>query len=74
MTINTRNYGDADNVASDVKALHDIIARQGSHLVTACLAESLGTTSLKFGLSFNCSKRVLNAMVKDLTEQTLERI
>ncbi len=74
MTINTRNYGDIDNAASDVKALHDIIARQGSHLLTACLAEHLGTTSLKFGLSFNCSKRVLNAMVKDLTDQTLERI
>ena len=74
MTTNVREYGDIDNVASDVKALHDIISRQGSHLVTACLAESLGNKALKFGLSFNCTKRVLNSMVKDLTEQTLERI
>jgi len=74
MSINTRSYGDVDNVSRDVKALHDIIARQGSHLVTACLAESIGNTALKFGFTFNASKRVLESVVEDLREQTLERI
>ena len=74
MSNNTRNYGDIDNVAGDVKALHDIIARQGSQLVTAVLAEGIGSTALKYKLTFNESKRVLESMIEDLTEQTLERI
>jgi len=72
--INTRNYGDIESVKSDVEALHDIIERQGSHLLTACLAEHLGIVALKFGMSFEGSKRVLKAMVQDLEEQAYERI
>ena len=73
-SLNTRNYGDTDSVAADVKTLHDIIARQGSHLLTACLAEHLGNVAIKFDMSFNGSKRVLDAMVRDLEEQAYERI
>ena len=74
MTINTRNYGDLENVRDDVKALHDIINRQGSRLLTACLAEHLGLTASKFDLSWGDSIRALDSVVNDLRQQTLERI
>lgn len=72
--INARNYGDIDLVQSDIEALHDIIARQGSHLLTACLAEHLGNVAIKFNMSFVGSQKVLKAMVEDLEEQVYERI
>lgn len=74
MTINTRNYGDLENVRDDVQALHDIINRQGSGLITACLAEHIGLTASKFDLSWGDSIRGLDSIVNDLREQTLERI
>lgn len=74
MTINTKNYGDLENVKDDVNVLHDIINRQGSELLTACLAEHIGLTASKFNLSWGDSIRALDSIVSDLREQTLERI
>lgn len=73
-TLNTRNYGDFDNIKTDVKTLHDIINRQGSNLVVDCLADTIGTTGLKFGLTFDESKAALDSLLAELKEQTLERI
>lgn len=72
--LNSRNYGDFDNIKNDVKTLHDIINRQGTNLVVDCLAESLGSTALKFDLTFNESKNALDSIINELTEQTLERL
>tara|TARA_R110000824_G_C14921143_1_gene647721 strand:+ start:56 stop:283 length:228 start_codon:yes stop_codon:yes gene_type:complete len=72
--LNKRNYGDFDNIKDDVKTLHNIINRQGTVLVTDCIAESIGQASIKFNLSFNESKNGLNSILKELKEQTLERI
>ena len=74
MTINTRNYGDLENVRDDVQALHDIINRQGSALLTACLAEHMGLVASKYDLSWGDSISALDSVVNDLREQTLERI
>ena len=73
-TLNTRNYGDFDNIKTDVKTLHDIINRQGSSLVVDCLAESLGQTAIKFKLSEAESNDALDSLLNGLKEQTLERI
>lgn len=73
-TLNTRNYGDFDNIKSDVKTLHDILNRQGTNLVVDCIADTIGTTGLKFGLTFDESKDALDSILSELKQQTLERI
>ena len=72
--LNTRNYGDFDNIKSDVETLHDIINRQGTSLVVDCIAESIGTTASKFHLTYDYSKKALDSILAELKEQTLERI
>jgi hypothetical protein len=73
-TLNTRNYGDFDNIKNDVKTLHDIINRQGNSLVVDCLAESLGQTVIKFKLSESEANKALDTLLNELEQQTLERI
>jgi len=72
--LNTRNYGDFDNIKTDVKTLHDIINRQGTTLIVDCIAEHIGTTANKFHLTHDYSKKALDNILYELTEQTLERI
>tara|TARA_A200000159_G_scaffold19764_1_gene16357 strand:- start:337 stop:564 length:228 start_codon:yes stop_codon:yes gene_type:complete len=72
--INLRRYGDIDRVQDDVKALHDILNRQGVRLITDCLAESVGITSIKYNLSYDASKKALESIIDELKTQTFERI
>lgn len=72
--LNLRNYGDFDNVKNDVKTLHDIIKRQGTNLLADCIAEHLGSVSQTYNLNIDESKRMLDCVLKELKEQTLERI
>jgi hypothetical protein len=73
-TLNTRNYGDFDNIKSDVKTLQHIINRQGNNLVVDCLAESLGKAVIKFELSEAEANKALDSLLAELKQQTLERI
>jgi len=72
--INTRNYGDIESVKSDVRAVHDILARQGYSLVLDCIAEYIGITAAKLDLSFDESINLIDSLTAELESQTLERI
>lgn len=67
------NYGDADNVRADVKALNDIINRQGNNLLLDVIAEHVGRVSKDFKLSDDDVRRVRRALVEHLTNAINER-
>lgn len=67
-------YGDYDNVTKDVKALNDIIDRQGATLLLEVIAEKLGDASIKFKLTDEENKRALDSYLAVLKEAVLERI
>ena len=71
---NLRKYGDIDNAKKDIKTIHEILDRQGANLITDCIAESIGLTSIKFNLPFNESKKIIDSIIDELRTQTFERL
>ena len=71
---NLRKYGDIDNAKKDVKTIHEILDRQGANLIADCIAESIATTSVKFNLSFNESRKIMDSIIDELRTQTFERL
>lgn len=69
----TTKYGDIDNVKADVKALNDIISRQGTSLLIDVISNSVGETVIKFKLDSTEAQRIVKALVTELNESLLER-
>lgn len=70
----TTKYGDVDNVKADVKALNDIISRQGTSLLIDVISNSVGDTVNKYKLESTEAQRIVKALVTELNESLLERI
>lgn len=70
----TTKYGDIDNVKADVKALNDIISRQGTSLLIDVISNSVGDTVIKYKLESTEAQRIVKALVTELNESLLERI
>lgn len=70
----TTKYGDIDNVKADVKALNDIISRQGTSLLIDTISNSVGYTVIKYKLESTEAQRIVKALVTELNESLLERI
>ena len=66
----TQKYGDVDNVPKDVKALNDIINRQGMSLIVDVLAEYIGECQKRWKLN----SQDLNRMKFNLTEELIQAI
>ena len=67
-------YGDESNVSNDVKALTDIINRQGSTLLLEVIAEQVGHAKLKFDLTEAEVAKVRNSLRDELNEALNERV
>ena len=67
-------FGDENNVINDAIAIHRILERQGTIILTECLAEFVGHWVLKHNLSNEEAKHALDAIVNDLREATYERL
>lgn len=70
----TTKYGDIDNVKADVKALNDIISRQGTSLLIDTISNSVGDTVNKYKLESAEAQRIVKALVTELKESLLERV
>jgi len=70
----TTKYGDIANVKADVKALNDIISRQGTSLLIDVISNSVGDSVIKFKLDSTEAQRIVKALVTELNEALLERI
>lgn len=70
----TTKYGDIDNVKADVKALNDIISRQGTSLLIDTISNSVGDAVNKYKLESTEAQRIVKALVTELNESLLERI
>lgn len=70
----TTKYGDIDNVKADVKALNDIISRQGTSLLIDTISNSVGDTVNKYKLESTEAQRIVKALVTELKESLLERV
>lgn len=70
----TTKYGDIDNVKADVKALNDIISRQGTSLLIDTISNSVGDSVIKYKLESAEAQRILKALVTELKESLLERV
>lgn len=66
-------YGNPASVNTDVKALNDIISRQGNQLLIDVMAEQIGEAVLRYGLSESHVKRIIDSLVTDLKDAILER-
>ena len=66
-------YGDYDNVTKDVKAINEIIGRQGSLIVLEVLAERIGQSVLRFHLDNKETENLKNSLILDLKEELNER-
>ena len=67
-------FGDKDNVINDAITINRILERQGTVILTECLAEFVGYCVLKHNLSNEEAKHALDTIVNDLKEATYERI
>ena len=70
----TTKYGDIDNVKADVKALNDIISRQGTSLLIDVISNSVGDIVIKYKLESTEAQRIVKALVTELNESLLERV
>lgn len=70
----TTKYGDIDNVKADVKALNDIISRQGTSLLIDTISNSVGDKVNKYKLESTEAQRIVKALVTELNESLLERV
>ena len=70
----TTKYGDINNVKADVKALNDIISRQGTSLLIDTISNSVGDAVNKYKLESTEAQRIVKALVTELNESLLERI
>ena len=70
----TTKYGDIDNVKADVKALNDIISRQGTSLLIDVISNSVGDSVIKYKLESTEAQRIVKALVTELNESLLERV
>jgi hypothetical protein len=66
-------YGDTDNVKADARTLADIINRQGTSLLLDAIAEHVGTSAIRFGLTSTAVDTVINSLVTELTSAIKER-
>lgn len=73
MHTNLRGYGDIDNVKTDVRALRDIISRQGHNFVMDVIAEGIGETVNKFKLGIDDVKRLKTRLLDELRDAINER-
>lgn len=71
---NLRGYGDVDNLNQDIKALRDILSRQGQAFAIDVLAETVGETANKFGLSETERNQLLSGLKKDFINALEERL
>ena len=67
-------FGDENNVVNDAITIHRILERQGTIILSECLAEYIGHCVLKYNLSNEEAKHALDTIVNDLKFATLERI
>lgn len=67
------NYGDSDRVQQDVKALNDIISRQGIGLLLDVVAEYIGNLNAKFKWTAKDIANIKNCYTSQLIEAINER-
>lgn len=70
---NLRGYGDLENLKKDATTLRDIIDRQGQNFVNDVIANQIGDMVIKFKLSNDDVRRLLDKTLTDLKNAILER-
>lgn len=66
-------YGDIDNVTKDVKALNDILNRQGNTLLLHVISEQVGNLNLKYNWTEKDVQNIITNLCNELKESILER-
>lgn len=67
-------YGDTENVKNDVRALRDIMQRQGMSLLIDAMAEYSAENILRFKISNTEAEKLNAGIVNELREALNERI
>lgn len=67
-------YGDYDNVGKDATIIREIMSRQGNALLLECIADSIGESRIKFNLTFEEARRVMDETLAELKADISERI
>lgn len=69
----TSNYGDVDNVKKDVKALNEILMRQGSRLLIDVITNHIGEIIVKYNMTDEQRNNIVNSVLKDFNDSMSER-
>jgi hypothetical protein len=71
--LNLREYGDLENRKQDIKALEDMISRQGLNFIVDVVSNSIGETVLKYKLDKTEVKRLRDSLLADFKNAINDR-
>lgn len=73
-TLNLKEYGDIENLKKDIKAITEVLDRQGASLLIDVISEYSGNVANMFKLSEHERTRLIDARVNELKQALLERL
>lgn len=72
--LGTLSYGDIDHVKEDALVIRQIINRQGFDLLLECIAEYIGESNVKYGLTEKQIETLKKSLADSLIELINERV
>lgn len=67
-------YGDLPKVRLDVKAINEILSRQGDSLLIDAMSENVARSANLYGLNTKERENLVNSILNELKESLFERV